>query len=205
MSFVNHSSAFVFAILTTFGYACPCYTQEQPVTQSSTWPHLGTHVRVTPRSSQSPNLQPDHIWVHMSVLHPGAASHPIFNLTTFGYTCPCYTQEQPVTQSSTWPHLGTHVRVTPRSSQSPNLPPGLDHSYLKVLLFHQPITSPMIVLTCKPTCCAGTNSIASDLITMKNWFFFLSIGHQQQSAIFSCDCTMTGIPCAPENHSLFPH
>ena len=86
------------------------------------------------------------------------------------------------------PHLGcAHARVdvTLASRLSPNLRPESDHCYTVLLLFRQPIASPIIVITSSPTCCASTNSIAIDLITMKDPFC-QSIGHQQQSAIFSC-------------------
>ena len=54
-------------------------------------------------------------------------------------------------------------------------------------LFREAITSLIIVFTSSPTCFAGTNSIAIDLMTVKHRFFF-SIGHQQQFAISSsCD------------------
>ena len=52
-------------------------------------------------------------------------------------------------------------------------------------LFHEAITCPIIVFTSSPTCFAGTNSIAIDLMTAKDRFFF-SIIHQRQSAISSC-------------------
>ena len=51
-----------------------------------------------------------------------------------------------------------------------------------LLLLHEPITSPVIVFTSSHTYFDGKNTIAIDLITMKDWFF-CSIGDQQQSTI----------------------
>ena len=48
------------------------------------------------------------------------------------------------------------------------------HHHAMLLLFREPITSPKIVYTSSPTCCACTNSIVFDLITMKDCFFSAS-------------------------------
>ena len=77
---------------------------------------------------------------------------------------------------SRW-HLGTRVRgVTLARHRSSNLRPGqvgsslLDSSML--WLFCEAMPSPIIVFTSIPTCFAGTNSIAIDLITVKDRFCF---------------------------------
>ena len=88
----------------------------------------------------------------------------------------CYTREPPVIQSAT--------RVV--SSL-------LDRSMLS--LFHEPIMSPIIVFTSSPTCLASKNSIAIDLITIKDrflqhrrpatiWYFFLDSGDCAMSWAF---------------------
>ena len=95
------------------------------------------------------------------------AAVPLFTIpTTFGNThARCYTREAPLTQSAT--QVGLSL---------------LDSSML--WLFHEAITSPIIVFTSIPTCFACTNPIAIDSITVKDRFE--SIGHQRQSAISSC-------------------
>ena len=82
---------------------------------------------------------------------------PLFTIpTTFvNAHARCYTREAPLIQSAT--QVGS---------------PLLDSSML--WLFREAITSPIIVFTSIPTCYAGTNSIAIDLITVKDRFFFLS-------------------------------
>ena len=61
-------------------------------------------------------------------------------------------------------------------------------------LFREAITCPIIVFTSSPTCFAGTNAIAIDLMTAKDRFFFSIM-------LWSGDCAMTSLPCAPENMS----
>ena len=82
------------------------------------------------------------------------AAVPLFTISTFGNAhARCYTREAPLIQSAT--------QVGSSQLDSPML-----------WLFREAITSPIIVFTSIPTCFAGTNSIAIDLITVKDWFFF---------------------------------
>ena len=113
--------------------------------------------------------------------------------TTFGNAhARCYTREAPLIQSTT--QVG--------SSQ-------LDSSML--WLFREAMTSPIIVFTSIPTCFAGTNSIAIDLITVKDRFFFsASATSPGPPATIRPPFLLVvirwlrndfSIPCAPENTS----
>ena len=66
----------------------------------------------------------------------------------------CYTREAPLIQSAT---KSDHRYSTAQSM---------------LWLFREARTSPIIVFAPIPTCSAGTNSIAIDLITVKDRFFF---------------------------------
>ena len=99
----------------------------------------------------------------------------------------CYTREPPVIQSAT--------RVV--SSL-------LDRSMLS--LFHEPIMSPIIVFTSSPICLASKNSIAIDLITIKDRL----LQHRRPAYIwyfswFRWLCNDLSTPRAPENmsHKIF--
>ena len=114
------------------------------------------------------------IHIRRPIFSVNRSSASVYNPNDFGNAhARCYTREAPLIQSAT--QVG--------SSQ-------LDSSML--WLFREAITSPIIVFTSIPTCFAGTNSIAIDLITVKDRFFFLSIGHQpgatsdNPAAISSC-------------------
>ena len=105
------------------------------------------------------------------------AAVPLFTIpTTFGNAhARCYTRETPLIQSAT--QVG--------SSQ-------LDSSML--WLFREATTSPIIIFTSIPTCFAGTNSIAIDLITVKDRFFLSASATSDGRHFFllwSGDCAMT--------------
>ena len=112
---------------------------------------------------------------------------PLFTIpTTFENAhARCYTHEAPLTQSVT--QVGSSL---------------LDSSML--WLFRKAITSPIIVSTSSPTCFTGTNSIAIDLITVKNQFFSQ---HRPPATICHFfllwwgDCNDFSITPAPENMS----
>ena len=122
----------------------------------------------------------------------------VYNPTIFGNAhVRCYTRNAPLTQSAT---------------QVGSLP--LHSSML--WLFHEAITSPIIVFTSIPAYFAGTNSIAIVLITVKDLFFFSASATSDNLPFLLVVIRWLpndlSIPCAPENmshenihNSLFLH
>ena len=91
------------------------------------------------------------------------AAVPLFTIpTTFGNAhVRCYTREAPLIQSATQVESSL-----------------LDSSML--WLFREAITSPIIVFTSIPTCFAGTNSIAINLITVERKWASFQVTHHTQ-------------------------
>ena len=63
------------------------------------------------------------------------------------------------------------VWLQSRGTAHPICHPSLIIATRQLWLFHETIMSPLIVFPSNPTCFAGTNTIAIDLITVKNRFF----------------------------------